>query len=50
MNIKTNILEEYVSFVDSTKKQNKYFEMIMFFITIILSLFIFFLLFKYLNE
>ena len=24
MNIKTNILEGYVNFVDSTKKQNKY--------------------------
>ena len=23
MNIKTNLLEEYVSFVDNTKKQNK---------------------------
>ena len=26
MNIKTNLLEEYVNFVDNTKKQNKYFK------------------------
>ena len=26
MNIKTILLEEYVNFVDNTKKQNKYFE------------------------
>ena len=25
MNIKTNLLEDYVNFVDNTKKQNKYF-------------------------
>ena len=28
MNIKTNLLEEYVNFVDNTKKQNKYFKII----------------------
>ena len=26
MNNKTNLFEEYVNFVDSTKKQNKYFK------------------------
>ena len=26
MNIKTKLLEEYVNFVDLTKKQNKYFK------------------------
>ena len=26
MNIKTNLLEEYASFVDNTKKQNKHFK------------------------
>ena len=26
MNIKTILLEEYVNFVDNTKKQNKYFK------------------------
>ena len=25
MNIKTNLPEEYVTFVDNTKKQNKYY-------------------------
>ena len=35
MNIKTNLLEEYVNFVDSTKKQNKYFKFINFLIAII---------------
>ena len=32
MNIKTNLLEEYVNFVDNTKKQNKYLKIIMFLI------------------
>ena len=36
MNIKTNLLEEYVNFVDNTKKQNKYFKIIMFLIVIII--------------
>ena len=30
MNIKTNLLEEYVNFVDNTKKQNKYFKIFFF--------------------
>ena len=30
MNIKTNLLEEYVNFVDNTKKQNKYFKLFFF--------------------
>ena len=46
MNNKTDLLEEYVNFVDNTKKQNKYFKKIKFFITIILSLVLFF---RYLN-
>ena len=49
MNIKTNLIEEYVNFVDNTKKQNKNL-----WIYIILLLFIMFiliiLLFKYINE
>ena len=49
MNIKTNLIEEYVNFVDNTKKQNKNL-----WIYIILLLFIVFiliiLLFKYINE
>ena len=36
MNIKTNLLEEFVNFVDNTKKQNKYFKKIMFLIVIIM--------------
>ena len=36
MNIKTNLLEEYVNFVDKTKKQNKYFKKIMFLMVIIM--------------
>ena len=34
MNIKTNLIEEYVNFVDITKQQNKYFKIIMFLIVI----------------
>ena len=36
MNIKKNLLEEYVNFVDNTKKQNKYFKIFMFLIVIIM--------------
>ena len=41
MNIKTNLREEYINFVDNTKKQNKYFKTIVFLIAIstVLSLF-----------
>ena len=39
MNIKTNLLEEYVNFVDTTKKQNKYFKIFLFSIVIIVFLF-----------
>ena len=38
-NIKTNLIEEYVNFVDNTKKQNKFFIMNIFIFLIILSLF-----------
>ena len=41
MNIKTNLLEEYFNFVDTTKKQNKYFKIIMFLIVINVFLFLF---------
>ena len=47
MNMKTKLLEEYVNFVDNTKKQNKYFKIIL--IVIIIFLFLFFLLFNYLK-
>ena len=46
MNIKTNLLEEYVNFVDNTKKQNKYFKLL-FLIAIIVFLSLCFALFKY---
>ena len=53
MNLKTNLLEEYVNFVDNTKKQNKYFKLFLFLIVIIMFLFLFFVLLyniKYINE
>ena len=43
MNIKTNLLEEYVNFVDHTKKQNIYFK-IFFIVVVILFLFLCFVL------
>ena len=50
MNIKTNLLEEYVTFVDNTKKQNKYFKIIIILLVVILCFFLFSVLFIYLNE
>ena len=53
MNIKTKLLEEYVNFVDNTKKQNKYFKIIIILIVIIMFLFLFFVFLyniKYINE
>ena len=44
MNIKTNLLEENVNFVNSTKKQNKYFK-----ITIIFLCF-FYVCFYFLSD
>ena len=38
MNIKTNLIEEYVNFVDITKKQNRYFKIFI----ILIVIFIFF--------
>ena len=32
MNIQTKLLEDYVNFVDTTKKQNKYFKIISIFL------------------
>ena len=49
MNLETILLEEYVNFVDTTKKQNKYFKIFLILIGIIIFLFSFFLLFKYLK-
>ena len=50
MNIKTCLIEEYVNFVDITKKHNKYLKIIIFLFVIIVSLFLFYLLLKYINE
>ena len=50
MNNKTNLLEEYANFVDNTKKQNKYLKTIVILFMVILCLFLFFVLFKHLNE
>ena len=47
MNIKTNLLEEYVKFVDITKKQNRYFKIFIILIVVIMFLFLCFVLFKY---
>ena len=38
MNVKTNLLEDYVYFVDNTKKQKKSFKIIMLFFVFISSL------------
>ena len=43
MNIKTNLLEEYVSFVDNTKKRKKYFEINIILFVVIISTFLFYL-------
>ena len=49
MNIKTNLIHEYVNFVDNTKKQNEnlriYIIMLIFIVCILIIL-----LFKYINE
>ena len=50
MNIKTNLLEEYINFVDNTKKQNKYFKIILIFFMVVLCSILIFVLFNYLNE
>ena len=49
MNIKTNLLQEYVNFVDNTKKQKKYFKIFLFLIALFTFLFLFFRLFEYLK-
>ena len=48
MNIQTNLLEEYVSFVDKTKKQYKIFKIFLFLIVFGI-IFCFFLCFVYLK-
>ena len=50
MNIKTSLLEGYINFVNSTKKQNTCLTRLLFLFVVIISLFLIFLLLKYLNE
>ena len=53
MNIKTNLLEEYVKFVDITKKQNKnlwIFTIILVFIVIMLTFIILEYTYKYMRN
>ena len=50
MNIRTSLFEDYVNFVDNTEKQNKYFKISSILFVVILCLFLFFVLFNYLNE
>ena len=45
MNIETNLLEDYVDFVASTKKQNIILKIIINLFVVIISLFSFFVLF-----
>ena len=49
MNIKTNLIEEYVNFVDNTKKQNKNLWIYLNIVLIIVFILII-ILFKYINE
>ena len=42
MNIKTNLLEEYVNFNDSTNKENTYFKVLIVLFVVIISFFSFF--------
>ena len=50
MNIKTKLLEEYVDFVASIKKQNKYFRLFLFLMVLIMFLFLCYVLFIKLCE
>ena len=50
MNNLTISLKDYVNFVDLTKKQNKYVKKFIIFYVVVLCLFLFFVLFKHLNE
>ena len=50
MNFETYLLEDYVNFIDTTKKQSNYYKKTIFLFAIIKTSFLFYLLFKYLNE
>ena len=51
MNIKTNLIEEYVNFVDNTKKQNKnlWIYLIVLLIIVFILVIIIIFLFEYIN-
>ena len=50
MNIKTNLLEEYVNFVDVTKKRNKKLWICTIILVFVLFILIIVEVFKYINE
>ena len=50
MNIKTDLLKEYVEFVDNTKKQKKFLKVFIILFVIIMVLFLFYVTFKYLTK
>ena len=50
MNNKTNLLEEYVNFVALKRKQNLYLSRFIVLFMVIISLFLIFVLFKFINE
>ena len=50
MNIKTNLLEEFVNFVDNTKKQKKYINVSLILFVVILCLILFFVLSNYKSK
>ena len=50
MNIKTKLLEEYVNFVDTTKKQNKYLRICAIILVFIVKILTIIRVFGFLNE
>ena len=50
MNIKTNLLEEYVNLLDNTKKQNKNLCICTIILVFILNILTIIRVFRYLNE
>ena len=50
MKIKTNLLEEYVNFVDNTKKRNKKLWIYTIILVLIVFILTFIRVFRYLNE
>ena len=50
MNIKTNLIGEYVNFVDNTKKQNNNLWIYIFLLVFILFILTIIRVFKYINE